>query len=71
VRSFYDTHDLSNLDKSLVDQRRSVIINDCGVSSIQFDLEPGSELYQRLYFSGRQAVLNFLAGRTIKPDAGS
>ena len=63
LRSFYDTHDLSNLDKSLVDQKRSVIINDCGVSSLQFDLEPGSELYQKLYESGRKAVLNFLAGK--------
>ncbi len=69
VRSFYDTHDLSNLDKSLVDQRRSVIINDCGVSSIQFDLEPGSELYQRLYLSGKEAVLNFLAGKTQRSTA--
>jgi len=67
LRSFYDTHDLSNLDKSLVDQKRSVIINDCGVSSLQFDLEPGSELYQKLYLSGRNAVQNFLTGRTIKP----
>lgn len=63
LRSFYDTHDLSNLDKSIVDQKRSVVINDCGVSSIQFDLEPGSELYQKLYISGRKAVLNFLAGK--------
>jgi len=62
LRSFYDTHELSNLDKSLVDQKRSVIINDCGVSSLQFDLEPGSELYQKLYLSGRESVLNFLAG---------
>ena len=63
LRSFYDTHDLSNLDKSLVDQKRSVIINDCGVSSLQFDLEPGSELYQRLYLSGKNSVMNFLAGK--------
>ena len=63
LRSFYDTHDLSNLDKSLVDQKRSVIINDCGVSSLQFDLEPGSELYQKLYVSGRESVSNFLAGK--------
>jgi len=63
LRSFYDTHDLANLDRSLVDQRRSVIINDCGVSSLQFDLEPGSELYQKLYLSGREAVTKFLAGK--------
>jgi len=63
LRSFYDTHDLSNLDKSLMDQRRSIIINDCGVSSLQFDLEPGSELYQKLYISGRISVINFLAGK--------
>ena len=63
LHSFYDTHDLSNLDKSLVDQKRSVIINDCGVSSLQFDLEPGSEQYQKLYASGKKAVMNFLAGK--------
>ncbi|MCJ7520155.1 MAG: hypothetical protein MUO42_10875, partial [Anaerolineaceae bacterium] len=59
----YDAHDLSNLDKSLVDQKRSVIINDCGVSSLQFDLEPGSELYQKLYLSGKTSVINFLTSR--------
>ncbi len=63
IRSFYDAHDLSNLDKSLVDQRRSVIINDCGVSSLQFDMEPGSGLYKKLYVSGRTSVINFLAGK--------
>jgi NTE family protein len=63
LRSFYDTHDLSNLDKSLVDQQRSVIITDCGVSSLQFDLEPGSELYQKLYESGRESVMKFLTGK--------
>ena len=63
VRSFYDVHDLSNLGKSLVDQRRSVLINDCGVSSLQFDLEPESELYRQLYESGRKSVINFLAGK--------
>jgi len=63
IRSFYDAHDLSNLDKSLVDQKRSVIINDCGVSSLQFDLEPGSELYQKLYLSGKTSVINFLTSR--------
>ena len=63
LRSFYDTHELSNLEKSLVDQKRSVIINDCGVSSLQFDLEPGSDLYQKLFLSGREAVLNFLRGK--------
>lgn len=63
LRSFYDTHDLSNLDKSLVDQKRSVIINDCGVSSLQFDLEPGSELYKKLFESGRESVMQFLAGK--------
>ena len=63
IRSFYDTYNLSNLDKSLVDQKRSVIINDCGVSSLQFDLEPGSELYQKLYISGKTSVINFLTSR--------
>jgi len=70
LRSFYGTHALSNLDKSLVDQKRSVIINDCGVSPLQFDLEAGTELYQKLYFSGKEAVLNFLAGKKLSLAAG-
>ncbi|MDP2966341.1 MAG: patatin-like phospholipase family protein [Pelolinea sp.] len=60
IRRFYDAHDISNLDKSLVDQKRSVLINDCGVPPFQFDLEPGSELYQKLYSSGKKSVINFL-----------
>ena len=63
IRSFYDMHDQSNLDKSAADQKRTVIINDCGVSSLQFDLEPGSELYQKLYQTGKNSVINFLANR--------
>jgi NTE family protein len=63
IRSFYDSHDLSNLDKSLIDQKRSVIIDDCGISTIQFDLESGSEPYQKLYSSGKTSVINFLNSR--------
>jgi predicted acylesterase/phospholipase RssA len=63
IRSFYDMHDQSNLDKSAADQKRTVIINDCGVSSLQFDLEPGSELYKKLYLAGKDSVINFLTNR--------
>lgn len=63
VRSFYDTYSLSNLDKNLVDQKRSVMIDDCGVSSLQFELKLGCELYQGLFESGKNAVLNFLKNK--------
>jgi len=60
IQSIYDSHQLSNIGQNPVDQQRTVMINDCGVSSVKFDVERGGEEYLRLFQSGSQAVRDFL-----------
>lgn len=60
IQSIYDSHQLSNIGENLVDQQRTVMINDCGVSAVQFDVRRGDVEYQRLFQSGSQAVCDFL-----------
>ena len=56
LRSMYDSHQLSNLDHNVADREWTVRISGCGISAVQFDIQPGSEEYQRLYDGGKQAV---------------
>jgi hypothetical protein len=42
-----------------VDQHRTIEISDCGISSTDFEIDVGSEKYQKLYESGKQAVDSF------------
>jgi NTE family protein len=60
IQSIYDSHQLSNIGQNLVDKQRTVMINDCGISSVKFNVEPQSPEYQTLYESGRSAVQDFL-----------
>ncbi|HUV15584.1 MAG TPA: patatin-like phospholipase family protein [Pelolinea sp.] len=60
IQSIYDSHQMSNINQNLVDQQRTVMINDCGISSLQFDVKLGGEEYIRLYSSGRDSVFSFL-----------
>lgn len=60
IQSIYDSHQLSNIDQNPVDQQRTVSINDCGVSSVKFDVEKNGSEYQKLFDSGREAVIDFL-----------
>ena len=59
VRSIYDSHQAANLVENIADQKRTIMINDCGISSTRFDLSPESKEYQCLYHSGRKAVQEF------------
>jgi NTE family protein len=58
-RNYYDYHQVSSLRNNILDEKRTIKINDCGVSSTDFSIQPGSEIYQRLYNSGRQAVVDY------------
>ncbi|MBM3137859.1 MAG: patatin-like phospholipase family protein [Chloroflexi bacterium] len=60
IQSIYDSHQMSNIGQNLVDKQRTILINDCGISSVKFDVEPLGEEYQKLFVSGKQAVQNFL-----------
>ncbi len=55
-RNFYDSHQIAGLQNNILDEKRTITISDCGVSSVDFEIKPGSEIYSQLYDSGRQAV---------------
>lgn len=58
-RNYYDSHQTSSLRNNRLDEKRTIKINDCGVSSTDFEIRPGSEIYKKLYESGRQAVTDY------------
>jgi NTE family protein len=45
-----------------VDPKRTVMVNDCGVPTTDFDIKPGDPTYDKLVESGRKATRAFLAG---------
>jgi NTE family protein len=58
-RNYYDSHQTYSLRNNPLDEKRTIKINDCGVSSTDFEICPGSEIYKKLYESGRQAVTDY------------
>ena len=60
IQSIYDSHQVANIGQNFVDQERTVMINDCGVSPVNFDAALGSSEYQDLFDSGVKAVEEFL-----------
>ena len=62
VRSLYNSHPLSNIDHAPADRRRTIRINDCGVSPLRFDIIPDSAEYRALYAKCRRSVENFFNG---------
>lgn len=45
-----------------VDRLRTVMVDDCGVLTTDFDIKPGDATYEKLVESGRQATRGFLSG---------
>ena len=59
ARNLYHSHQVSAYQNNPVDKHRTIEISDCGISSLDFDIEPGSEKHELLYSSGRDAVRAF------------
>jgi len=59
ARNLYHSHQMSAYQTNPVDKHRTVEISDCGISALEFDIEPGSERHKQLFDSGRQAVRDF------------
>ena len=59
VRSMNDSHQQSDLAENVADNRRTIKIDDFGISSTQFDLSPESIEYQSLFKNGRSATERF------------
>ena len=58
-KNYYDYHQLYGLKSNAMYEKRTIEINDCGISSVDFDIQPGSETYNALYESGRKAVKDY------------
>jgi NTE family protein len=56
VRNIYNAHQVSNYQTNPVDRQRTIEIDDCGISAVEFDILPGSIKYNQLYQSGKAAV---------------
>jgi NTE family protein len=59
VRSMNDSRQLANLAENVADKKRTIEINDGGISSTQFDLSPQSVEYHTLFENGRIATERF------------
>ncbi len=58
-KNYYDAHQMAGLKENLLEKKRSITISDCGVSAVDFDIKSGSDIYNKLYESGRQAVESY------------
>lgn len=58
-RNYYDFHQLFGLKNNSMDEKRTIEIDDCGVSAVDFDIQPGSASFNNLFESGRKAVQDY------------
>ena len=59
LRNLYTSNQVSSYQTNPVDKHRTIEISDCGISSVEFDILPESDKYEKLYSSGQQAVRKF------------
>lgn len=64
-QNFYDSFEDSSLLNRAIEKRRTIEISDCGVSPLEFDIQPGGEKYEKLFNSGKTATLNFFGDNSI------
>lgn len=64
--NIYDSAQVMIYENSAVDQRRTVKIMDRGVSSMQFEIAPYSDLYVQLVESGRGATRDYLGEQSLR-----
>ena len=64
-RNYYDYHQLFGLKNNSLDEKRTIEIDDCGVSPVDFDIKPGSESFNALYESGRKAAQRYFNKITL------
>jgi NTE family protein len=60
-KNYYDSHQMAGLKNNILDEKRTITISDCGVSSVDFDIKPGSDTYNQLFESGKKAVKEYFA----------
>ena len=60
VGNFFDAFQAMSYENSSLDQRRTIKINDCGISPVEFNIPVDSPLYFKLIKSGRETTEDFL-----------
>lgn len=63
ISNLYEAYEVMQYENSVIDQRRTIAISDCGIQSTDFSIVKGDEKYNRLRESGRQAARAFLDAR--------
>ncbi len=58
--NIFDAFQMMSYENSMIDKKRTIKINDCGISPIEFNIPVGSERYNELINSGRNAATQFL-----------
>lgn len=58
-RNFYNYHQLYGLKSHNLDEKRTIEIHDCGISPVDFSIQSGSEPFEALHESGREAVREY------------
>jgi NTE family protein len=54
------SHELSHIETNLIDQRRTIMIGDCGIETTDFDIKPGDEKFKALVHSGAVSTQSYL-----------
>ncbi|MGV8025388.1 MAG: patatin-like phospholipase family protein [Anaerolineaceae bacterium] len=60
ISNLYESYEVMQFENSVIDQRRTIAISDCGILSTDFSIVKGDEKYNLLRESGRKAALTFL-----------
>jgi len=68
--NFYFSHQVKAIITDKVNKNRTIRINDCGVKATDFKITAGSDKYEQLLQSGRDATRQFLLEKGyIKPES--
>lgn len=65
ILNVYTSQQTASYKTNPVDKYRTIEINDMGISPVEFDIMPGSQEYNLLYQSGRDAAKKFFEPKKI------
>lgn len=59
LSNVFNAFQIASYQTNPVDSHRTIEISDSGISSVEFDIDPGGEKYNALYEAGQQAAYDF------------
>jgi len=70
ISNLYHSHQVKSITTSIVEESRTILIDDCGIKATDFNITAGSEKFEKLLQSGCDATREFLIKRRyIQPDS--